>query len=404
MKYTIKITEGNEFAIRFRFIRGLYTTDVPINEDIDYSELENVAVLVGNVEWSDHIVDTDGVVVHIPATQARGTYNVVITAEYRGAHIRAAYFECFQIVAWSYQSDAQNYIPDGTEEAQVVYVISEYASDAELERIKAEYRAWTAAAEQAKRAADAAKAAFEQAALELQDVAQQTTLTAGITSLLEALAQKADEGTLTAAEQHILTAIAGIDLSGVAQESTLNLWGETLNTKILQRASAADMTTYYNKIYSLLLGKAEEQTVTYHFASQGSTLSYIVGLINTLQNYAQNSLAKENTLSGGISTLSTAIAGIKPEMPQVVVSNDVAAVELQPNTLYIFTNRTNNLAITLAPGTAGQVAEYHMFVEVGDTVPTVTFPQSVEWLVSPGFTPYEKTEISILNNSGIWVQ
>ena len=91
-------------------------------------------------------------------------------------------------------------------------------------------------------------------------------------------------------------------------------------------------------------------------------------------------------------------------MPQVVIGDDTAAVELQPNTLYIFTNRTNNLAITLAPGTAGQVAEYHMFVEVRGAVPTVTFPQSVEWFVSPGFTPYEKTEISILNNSGIWVQ
>ena len=404
MKYTIKITEGNEFAIRFRFIKGLYQSDAPIDEDIDYSELENVAVLVGNVVWSDHIVDANGVVVHIPATQARGTYNVEITAEYMGAHIRAAYFECFQIVAWSYQSDAQNYIPDGTEEAQVVYVISEYASDAELERIKAEYRAWTAAAEQAKRAADAAKAAFEQAALELQDVAQQTTLTAGITSLLEALAQKADEGTLTAAEQHILTAIAGIDLSGVAQESTLQNVATTLAGMIGPKATSQDVTDAVSTLRTILLGKANEQTVTYGFTAQGSTLSYIVGLINTLQGYAQTTLAKENTLSGGISTLSMAIAGIKPEMPQVVVGNDTAAVELQPNTLYIFTNRTNNLAITLVPGTAGIAEEYHMFVEVGETVPTVTFPQSVEWLVSPGFTPYEKTEISILNNSGIWVQ
>lgn len=403
MKYTIKVTEGNEFAIRFRFIKGLYQSDTPIEEDIDYSELENVAVLVGGVVWSDHIVDTNGVVVHIPATQARGTYNVEITAGYKGAHIRAAYFECFQIVAWSYQSDAQNYIPDGTEEAQVVYVISEYASDAELERIKAEYRAWTAAAEQAKRAADAAKAAFEQAALELQDVAQQTTLTAGITSLLETLAQKADEGTLTAAEQHILTAIAGIDLSGVAQESTLQNAATTLAGMIGPKATSQDIADAVSTLHTILLGKANEQTVTYNFTAQGSTLSYIVGLINTLQAYAQNSLAKEATLSGGISTLSTAIAGIKPEMPQVVIGDDTAAVELQPNTLYIFTNRTNNLAITLVPGTAGQVAEYHMFVEVGETVPTVTFPQSVEWFISPRFTPYEKTEISILNNSGIWV-
>lgn len=87
----------------------------------------------------------------------------------------------------------------------------------------------------------------------------------------------------------------------------------------------------------------------------------------------------------------------------ITVDDSVTTIELQPNVLYIFTNRTANLTITLASGQPNMVNEYHMFIEIGATVPTITWPNTVNWILA--FTPGVMTtaEISILNNSAIWV-
>lgn len=111
--------------------------------------------------------------------------------------------------------------------------------------------------------------------------------------------------------------------------------------------------------------------------------------------------------SGQPTDLFAAIAagggGGSSSTPQITVDDSVTSIELHPNTLYIFTNRTANLTITLAAGQQDVVNEYHMFIEIGATIPTITWPNNLNWVMSwdPGVNSV--AEISILNNSVIWV-
>lgn len=112
--------------------------------------------------------------------------------------------------------------------------------------------------------------------------------------------------------------------------------------------------------------------------------------------------------SGQASTLFAAIAeggggGGSATIPSEVVDNSTSSKALDPNKLYIFTNRTSNLTITLNAGESGVANEYHMIIEVGSTVPTITFPNSVAWIVTPSLSASTPIEISILNNSGLWI-
>lgn len=155
--YNIKVTEGNSFAVILTLKTRTYSADAPIDQDIDPTALADVHVKVNGAEWSAVTVGVEGVSVQFPATQPCGTYNVELTANYNGITIRAAYFECVTIVAWSYQSDAQNYIPDSPLSAKAAYIIAGNYTDAELEALKQQYRDAIEAAEQAEADAEQAK-------------------------------------------------------------------------------------------------------------------------------------------------------------------------------------------------------------------------------------------------------
>lgn len=56
------------------------------------------------------------------------------------------------------------------------------------------------------------------------------------------------------------------------------------------------------------------------------------------------------------------------------VPDSSASQELMANVLYNFENRTNDLVLTLGPEIPGAVNEYHMIIDCGSTVPTITWP------------------------------
>lgn len=174
----IKITEGNAFAlicpIRSRQWQGVSQID----ENIDPTLLQNVVVKVNGVSWADFELTAQGVVIAFPAELKKDTYNVEIAATYNDIAIRAAYFEAFTIVAWSYQSDAENYVPESQIVADAAYCVAGNWTDEELDELKADYRAAIAEAEAAKEAADEAKEDYDEKAEQLDGIAQQTTLTA----------------------------------------------------------------------------------------------------------------------------------------------------------------------------------------------------------------------------------
>lgn len=179
----IKIVEGNAFSVLIPLKKRTYISNMPIDEDVDILSLTDVVVKIGGVEYAATLQE-DGVLVNCPATLEKGSYDIVLTAQYVGNEIRAAYFEALTIVAYNYQSNAEQYIQGAPIELQPAFVIYNL-SDAELEQLKQQYREAIAASQQAQEDAEAAKEAYDEKAEALDDVAQQSTLTQGVADIRE---------------------------------------------------------------------------------------------------------------------------------------------------------------------------------------------------------------------------
>lgn len=87
-------------------------------------------------------------------------------------------------------------------------------------------------------------------------------------------------------------------------------------------------------------------------------------------------------------------------IPTLTVPDNTAEQELAPNTLYIFSNRTSTLTLTLGYPIDGIANEYHFFIECGSTAPTINFPSGIAWNGenAPKIAADKTYEISILNN------
>ena len=178
----IKIVEGNAFSLILPLKKRTYQSCRPIDEDIDATQLTNLVVKFGGVEY-EVSVDEQGVRIDLPATLALGMYSIVLTATYQGSEIRAAYESAVQIVTWNEMSNAQQYIQGSPIVMESAYVIGGTLTDAELEALKEEYREKNAQLAQAIADAEAAKAEWEQKAAELDGVAKQSTLTQGVADI-----------------------------------------------------------------------------------------------------------------------------------------------------------------------------------------------------------------------------
>lgn len=270
--YNIKIVEGNAFALVLPLKRRTFVSERPIDEDIDILSLEDVVVKIGGVVYANTL-EGDGVHVLMPATLSRGTYQIELTAIYQGSAIRAAYFEAFTIVAWNYQSDAQQYIAGSPIVLDAAYVIGGTLTDAELEALKEEYREKNAQLDQAIADAEEAKREWEQKAADLDGVAQEAT------------------------SQEILTAVENIDIdtSDLAKEATLQGVGAdaaAAKTAAQNAETTAQGTANKNEILAAIAANAGIPTLTipdstaaqelapnvlYIFATRTSTLTLTLG-------------------------------------------------------------------------------------------------------------------------------
>ena len=170
----IRITEGNNFSIILPLLSRTYVATRPIDEEIDPEQLENVVVTFGGVQYPAQRT-TRGVQIDLPATLSVGTYNILLTAEYLGSNIRAAYESAVTIVPWSEQSTAEQYITGSPIVLRAAYVLSGALTDAELEALKEEYREKNAQLAQAIADAEAAKREWEEKAADLDGVAKEAT-------------------------------------------------------------------------------------------------------------------------------------------------------------------------------------------------------------------------------------
>ena len=186
-QYTIKVTEGNEWDLLLQLKTDTYESDQPISGDIDFRALEDVVTTIDGIEW-EHTIEDNGVMLHIHADMERGPHNVELTATYFGVEVRAAYFECFTIVKWSYESNVRNFIPEAPQASELAFVYVGITDDEELEALKQQYRDATAACETARLQYEAAKEEFDEKAEQLNDVAKQSTMLTKFAQTLEAIA------------------------------------------------------------------------------------------------------------------------------------------------------------------------------------------------------------------------
>lgn len=240
-KYNIKVVEHNDFTLLFPLKKRTYVASLPIDEDIVIEDLENVKVTIGGVEFASTL-DERGVTVAVAYDALeRGTYDIIITAEYHGAQIRAAYFEGLTIVDWNMQSDAEQYLPGSPIVMQAAFVIGGPLTDAELEALKQQYRERNAELAQAIADAEAAKEEYDRKAEALDDVAQQSTLTQGVADIRDDISHididtstLAKETTAEAAKQAALAAKQAAEAivipSDYAKEAT--------SQEILQKVNA----------------------------------------------------------------------------------------------------------------------------------------------------------------------
>ena len=170
----IKVVKGNAFALLMPLKKRTFESCEPIDEDIDATQLTDLVVKFGGVEYQASTSE-DGVQIIIPADIAVGTYSIVLTAMYEGSAIRAAYESAVTIVDYNSQSDAQQYIAGSPIVLDAAYVIGGTLTDAELEALKEEYREKNAQLAEAIADAEEAKHEWEQKAAYLDGVAQEST-------------------------------------------------------------------------------------------------------------------------------------------------------------------------------------------------------------------------------------
>lgn len=241
-QYTIRVVENNSFALVMPLKRRTYVSNKPIDEDINASELEDVVLKVGGVEYTPELGD-DGVRVVFPDGLPAGTYDIVLTAIYHGSKIMAAYFEALRSVNWNYMSDAQNYLPGSPIVAEAAYIIGGVLTDAELAQLKERYRQAAIAAEEAEAEAIAEKEKYAEAVQELDDLATEPNATRNKQAILDALdaAKAALQGDNTSATlTTILAAFGNIDFSTLAKQGDNP---DATNTAILSAIAALVIPT-----------------------------------------------------------------------------------------------------------------------------------------------------------------
>ncbi len=94
---------------------------------------------------------------------------------------------------------------------------------------------------------------------------------------------------------------------------------------------------------------------------------------------------------------------------RVEVDDTVANHALAPNQLTVFTSRTSALTLTLGAGATHTAfvlpKEYHFFIVIGDTAPTVTFPSGITWAGGAPTIAANKTyEFSIQEGVAIGIE
>lgn len=251
---------------------------------------------------------------------------------------------------------------------------------------------------------------------DLSGVAQESTLTQGISDIrgdISTLAKQGDNenanlsSTQTAAQGAALNSQIARGYIGTPESGrpdTLFKAIANINIDTSTIAQRTDVKDGNDTAISVAKEIRSEVGTGSDTAAESGTLFAILKWVKDKVKSIFNLIG--SPASGQPSTLFAAIAaggGGGGETPSEVVDDSVSSKALDPNKVYIFTNRTSNLAITLNAGEAGVANEYHFFIEVGSSLPTITFPNTITWVNTLTMSVNSNVEISILNDYAVWM-
>ena len=156
---TIKVPQGNAWQLLLPLSTAKWRGQDLVTESIDYRALEDIAVFIDGDEW-DYTLQENGILCDIPADMPLGPHNTVITATYFGVEVKAAYFQNFTIMEWSFESNVGEHLLDAPLVSDAAYIYVGITDDEELEAIKQQYRDAIATCETARLQYEAAKEAY----------------------------------------------------------------------------------------------------------------------------------------------------------------------------------------------------------------------------------------------------
>lgn len=202
----IKIAKGNAFVYSLPLVE--LNAD-GTKENVQAADVQDLQVICaracGATFEPEFTSDGNRLYISFAADLQVAEYNLTVTGSLHAVQDFALQMQAaFEIVQWDSQSNWRDYIiGEAIAPEDTPLIAGVFNSDEEWERLKEELRLQIAAAHAAEEAAEAAKREWEQKAAELDDVAQEATLTQGV--------------------QDIRADIANIDVdtSDLAKEATL---------------------------------------------------------------------------------------------------------------------------------------------------------------------------------------
>lgn len=259
-----KITEGNAFALcirqaKWRTIGGVITP-------LQTSELLDIHLYVGQggckASATEYMVKADGDTISavMPATLKRGVYRTWLTAIYNGREVASNCDAAFEIVA--FDEHYQAYAPEMVDAPMAVYLQPADVTDAELEQLKAEFRAKNAALDAAKAEAEQARQEYIAKAEAIESVASRDDVFA----LTEVLSKEATSESIKIDTSFIKDKVVGLESDGKKTEAILsllnkiynasffitkNIDGYTIKDTVVKKPAILNLIDEYSKIISI---------------------------------------------------------------------------------------------------------------------------------------------------------
>ena len=263
MAKTVKITAGQPFTV---FVPLVILNADGTKEAVDANTLTDVSVKAQNgareytvpANTYDHYLVLQVSKDLLPV----GVYDLIITATLQGGReFRLAMQEAVGVMSWDWQTNWRDYlVGDHIELCDQPFIAGYAYTDAQYEEIKQQMLAKIAELELAIEAEKAAKERYEQAVLELDDIAKQgDNPNATNSAILQAVggidfSTLAKEQTLTDGVTAIRNDIAhiNIDLTPVAKEQTLTA-GVAEITNGIARLQGSDNTASVSAVQEAIV-------------------------------------------------------------------------------------------------------------------------------------------------------